>query len=431
MDRLAAVEGRPLDVDATIAQTIRERLTKLKEELAPRIPFLAGGDASLVVNNLVGSIQLAPGLILDVSPKTQPDTNWAAAIIDLLVDDRTHYGGETELAEAMPKTVLPDVYARLYVEQLDRAVRREGPLAVLERRTRTKPPITGRLDVTQWLTTRLVNPAVFPQSHTELTVDNAYTSAMAWVAEALATRSSDPRLAARLRSFPARLRPGYPAHAAVDPGVALRELPPQWRAYRPAWATASAFIRRIAPLHRWGTLAGFGLAVEPWPLLERLLHRGLRSAVAQAAEEGLTLRASEHVAFPLLAPKGPPTQGGLSRLHSNKGVDPDGSLWRGDAIVATLEAKYSVPNADRFRSHYFQALASAAALDAPLAVLVYPEAAPALSWDVSGFNGKPGRLVALGLDMYNYRHGVGDAAVGSALLEVVRSAAVQAAPHKT
>jgi hypothetical protein len=429
MERLAAVEGRPLDVDAATAQTIRERLSALKEELRPRVPFLTGGDGGLVVNNLVGSVQLAPDLVLDISPKTRPDTNWAAATIDLLVDERTHYGGETEFAEATPRMVLPDVYARLYAGQLDCAIRREGPLAVLERRNRAKSALIGQLDVTQWLTTRITNPAVFPQSHTELTVDNAYASALSWVAEALAARTSDPRLAARLRSFPPRLRPGHPAHVTVDPGVALREMPPQWRAYRPAWATASAFIRRIAPLHRWGTLAGFGLAIEPWPLLERLLHRGFRSAVAQAADEGLALRAVEHAGFPLLTRKGASTQGGLGRLHANKKVDPDGSLWQGDAIVATFEAKYSVPNADRFRSHYFQALSSAAALDAPLAVLVYPEAAPALTWDVSGFGGKPGQLVAVGVDMYNYRYGAGDAAVGHVLLDAVRSAS-QMASHQ-
>jgi hypothetical protein len=429
MERLEAVEGLPLNVDPATAQIIRERLVALREELRPRIPFVAGGDANLVLNNLVGSVQLAPNLVLDVAPKTQADTNWAAAIIDLLVDERAHYGGETEFAEAIPKMVLPDVYARLYVDQLDRAVRREGPLAVLERRNRARPALTGRLDVTTWVTTRSSNPAMFPQSQTELTVDNAYTTAMSWVAEALAARSSDPRLAARLRSFSTRLRPGHPTHAAVDPSVALRDIPPQWRAYRPAWATASAFIRRIAPLHRWGTLAGFGLAVEPWPLLERLLHRGLRSAVTQAADEGLALRAVEHAGFPLLTRKGGPTQGGLSRLHASRNVDPDGSLWRGDTIVATFEAKYSVPNADRFRTHYFQALSSAAALDSPLAVLVYPEAAPALTWDVSGFNGKPERLVAVGLDMYNYRYGVGDAAVGQVLLDVVRSTAAAGTPQ--
>ena len=46
-----------------------------------------------------------------------------------------------------------------------------------------------------------------------------------------------------------------------------------------------------------------------------------------------------------------------------------------------------------------------------------------MSWKVTGFNGRPDRLVAVGVDMYAYRSGDGDAAVGALLLDIVRSAA--------
>ncbi len=273
VERISVREGRPLAVDAETALAVRLRLMALQGNLRPRISFLSGTDALPVVQNLVGSVQVRPDLVLDIIPKTEPDQDWAAALIDLLVDDRVEFGGDSHVAEQVPRVVLADALARLYAGQLDRAVRQDGPLSVLVRRHSTKQRLVGRLDVTKWISQSIIRPTEFPQQETVLTVDNDFTAAMSWVAEALAIRCADPRLASRLRNIARRIRPGLPEHTYVDPGVAVRQIPPQWRAYGPAWATACAVLNRVSPLHRSGFLEGFGLAIEPWPLLERLLVR--------------------------------------------------------------------------------------------------------------------------------------------------------------
>jgi hypothetical protein len=421
MQRIPVREGIPLEVDANTAQAIRRRLVALQRELQPRIGFLTGTDVLPVVQNLVGSVQVSSDLILDIEPKTSPDQNWAAALIDLLVEERVEFGSETYEAEMLPRLVLVDAFARLYAEQLDRAVRREGPLAVMMQRYTARQRLVGRLDVTRWVTQRITKPATFPQQETVLTVDNQYTVAMAWVAEALAVRCVDSRLSSRLRAAASRVRPGLPEHSHVDPGVALRDIPPQWSAYGPAWATTRAVLRRISPLHRSGTLEGFGLAVEPWPLLERLLHRGLHAAARQAQAEGVPLSAKGHSKHKLLTPEPSTETPSLWRLSRARAVEPDGSLWLGDQIVANFETKYSRAESDStFRGHVFQVMTTAAALDSPLAVLVYPEPSDPVSWSVHGFNGKPLRLVAVGLNMFGYRRRDGDNERGALLLTIVR-----------
>jgi hypothetical protein len=423
MERITVCEGQPLVTDLETADAVRTRLLALQSGLRPRIGFLAGTDAAPVVQNLVGSVQVTPGVVLDVVPKTQPGQNWAASIVDLLADDRAAFGGATQNAEQMPRLILADALALLYADQLDRAVRREGPLAVLIQQDTSRPRLAGRLDVSSWVRTSLAKPTHFPQRETVLTIDNPFTRALAWVAEALAVRCADATLAVRLRQISARMRPGLPQHAYVDPNVSVREVPPQWRAYEPAWATACAVLRRVSPLHRSGVLDGFGLAIEPWPLLERLLVRVLHAAARQAALVGIPLRAEGHGTYPLLRPDAvadpPPPLARLSRVRS---VEPDGSLWFGSEIVANFEAKYSRADSDAtFRSHVFQAMTTAAALDSPLAVLVYPEASAPVTWTVHGFNDRPLQLVALGLDMYSYRRGAGDESRAALLLDTLRA----------
>lgn len=422
MDRIRAREGQPITVDPDSAQAIRRRLSALRNELQPTLDFLAGGEAQPVVQNLVGSVQVTPTLVLDVEPKTLPGQDWTAAIFDLLVTENVVFEAYTREAEKTPRTVLPDAFARLYALQLEAAVRREGPLAVMVQVQAAQPRLAGRLDVTQWVTGNLTRPHVFPQHQTILTVDNPFTTAMAWVAEALAVRCSDPRIAARLRGTATRLRPGLPAHTTVDPGVALREVPPQWRAYGPAWVTACAVLSQISPLHRSGLLEGLGLAVEPWPLLETLLHRSLHAAARLGHESGFPLVAHGHSTHLLLDPEHPAAAVPLRRLHRKRYVEPDGSLWLQGSPVATFEAKYSMPTGpEGMRNHVFQAMTTAAALGSSLAVIVYPEQSDPVVWAAQGFDGKPLKVIATGLDMYGYRRGSGDAERGRHVLDIVQA----------
>lgn len=426
MDKITVREGQPINVDVDTAQAIRRRLIALKAELQPTIDFLAGGEAQPVVQNLIGSVQVTPTLVLDVEPKTEPGQDWTAAVFDLLVSEKVNFEAYTKEAEKASRHVLPDAFARLYADQLAAAVRREGPLAVMVQ-VRTAPSrLSGRLDVTRWVTSNFLRPQVFPQQETVLTVDNPYTSAMAWVAEALAVRCSDPRIASRLRSVARTLRPGLRTHTNVDPGIALRDVPPQWRAYRPAWITTCAVLARISPIHRSGFLEGLGLAVEPWPLLETLLHRSLHAAARQGEGEGLQLTARGHSTHRLLdVRKGKVKSVPLDRIHRSRAVEPDGSLSLNGELIATFEAKYARPTGpESIRTHIFQAMSTAAAVGSPLSVLVYPERSEPVVWGVHGFDHKPDRVVALGLDMFGYRRGKGDAVRGRLFLDLVRQQAL-------
>lgn len=421
MMTIPAREGDPLDVDPETARSVRRRLIALEQELKPRISFLSGGSELPVIRNLVGSVQISTNLVLEIEPKTQPGQDWAGSLLDLMRDERVHFAGETQQAELTPRRSLPDAFARIYADQLAHAVRSEGPLLLLSHRHASKARLAGRLDVSKWMTQRITRPDLFPHRETVLTVDNEFTATIAWVADALAARCSDAQVQSRLRSAAIALRPGLPEHTYVNPGMAVKVLPPQWRAYGPAWETAKAVLRRLSPLHRSGLLDGLGLAIEPWPLLEILLHRALHAAAARGQAEGIDMHAAGHSRHRLLAPMsaGPATP--LSRVHTPRSVEPDGSLRLGGRIVATFEAKYSVPTYGRTRPHLFQAMATAAAVGSPLAVLVYPERSPAIRWEAAGFHGQPRTVIAIGLDMYGYRRGQEDAERGKALLDLVQA----------
>lgn len=425
MRRIPAREGEQVaDVDMVTAQLIRSRLVALRSELAPRLPFLGGDGNMPTVQNLVGSVQLRPDLVLDVSPKVAPGDNWAASLVDLLVDEKAHFAGRTQHAEIRPHQVLADTFARLYLEQVEVALRKDGPLQVMERVSNSSQRLAGKLDVTRWLLNRTLKPQEFPQELTVLTVDNDYTAALAWVAEALAARCVDPMLAGRLRALVPRLRPGLPEYVHVSPDVASRGVPPQWRAYGPAWITACAVLRRISPLHRSGFVDGLNLAVEPWPLLERLLHRSLASCVQLARAAGQNLSWAPQSRGPFLTPEAQPQRvqsaPEFESIHTPRHVEPDGLLREGSKLLATFESKYSIPTYSSTRGHFFQAVATAAAMGAPLSVLVYPGKSAPVVWRTHGFDGSPRSVVALGLGMYNYARGEGDRVRGRMLLDIVR-----------
>lgn len=408
--RITATEYQPVTgLSIEEAQLIRVRLSELASELKPRRSFLApGGD--LVIRNLVGTVQVTRDLVLDIAPNVASGINWTGALVDLLSPPtRVGFGGENRESERQAIRSLPDAFAELYLRQLDRALRTEGPLTLIQPHYVSTPSLAGRLDVTRWVGERTLKPAHFPQHRSILTIDNPFTALLTALAELLASNTSSPRITSALQSVAGRLRPGLSPHVVLDPSAALRDLPPQWRAYGPAWVTARSVVRRVAPLRRHGHLEGLGVALEPWPLLETLLERSLRALADVAARHGHPgLNGFGHTGAYLLRQPIGVTTPGAGRFHVKGGVDPDGILKRGSAAVATFEAKYTSPTKERIRTHSFQALTTAAAVGAPVAVLVYPTDFEAVSWELTGFNAHPKRLVAVGLDMYRYRVGVGD-----------------------
>lgn len=161
-----------------------------------------------------------------------------------------------------------------------------------------------------------------------------------------------------------------------------------------------------------GEQHGLEVAIEPWPLLERLLERSLAAAVD--SEESLSFRMKGSVAL-------------LEHDSLSRAVIPDGRLLSDEITLASFEAKYSMASVDAAgwppRDHIFQALTTAAASSARAAVLVYPHKFEPITWKVHSFGGKPAVLVALGLDMFSYRAGVGEKERGQQLLAALHSVA--------
>lgn len=432
MKRIPVVEGRPIEVDPITASAIRKRVNELQDELRPRIKFLSNTD-NPTIWNLVGSVQVSHDLVLDIRPKTEPGQDWARSLVELMTTERVAFGGQHDNAEWNPRTPLPEVFAAIYARQLLQAVRREGPLTLLIQRQVSQSRLSGKLNVSRWLIERTTAPHRFPQSQTSLSADNRYTSAMAWVADMLATRTTDLSIRNRLKAAARELRPGLPEHTILEPGIAFADIPPQWAAYGAPWSTARAIIRRISPLHRSGVLHGLGLAIEPWPLLEVLLTRAVQAAADQGRTAGMNFHApAEKIQHPLLTPQVSSEDSPLSRIHTPRSVEPDAVLYLDDKVIATFEAKYNQPTYRSTRDHFFQAITTAAAMDSPISVLVYPEEASPVVWHVTGFDGKPKKVVTLGVDMFSYRRRSGDAERGAHLLDlIVRELALQDSTRTT
>jgi hypothetical protein len=200
----------------------------------------------------------------------------------------------------------------------------------------------------------------------------------------------------------------------INPAVVSRPLPAQWSVYQPAWSIAVAILSNSSLLRSTGQHRGVEVAIEAWPLLEHLLERGLRAAQHEEAAKGRAIDIVPKQLHPLLT--------NPSQLASARFVEPDGQLAEAGQTIATFEAKYSpgpLPSGWPPRPHLFQALSTAAACDSPLAVLVYPRSFDAIWWDVAGFGGRPSQLAALGLGLFSYRRGTGDAAAGQALSGVL------------
>ena len=80
---------------------------------------------------------------------------------------------------------------------------------------------------------------------------------------------------------------------------------------------------------------------------------------------------------------------------------------------ASFEAKYTTPSDTPKRDHTFQALATAAALHSPVAVIVLPYAQKPKAYDVTGFNHEPRTLFTIGLDLFVRMKKLGQQVCGS------------------
>ena len=416
MRSIPCVEGTAFDVDASLRDPLRVAIERLQRQLRPSFSILTEVNGRFTVSGVVGTIGIAAGTALEVSPKTEVGDDWIHAVLDLLIGrDRIDTSADRAAGFSAERRNLLEVMAATYASRLERALRREGPILLLERESSVRPYLKGKLLVTPWIRRAAWAPHHLPVSFARLTPDHDFSRAMAFVALQLAQRVKSTDTRSRLRRAARALRPGSPEDLRVTSSTATRTIPTQWAAYDPAWSIAVAVLTHRSLLGTRGLHEGFTVAVEVWPLLERLLERSLTAAVRLGSTSTRVLNAAWQSEFTLLdSPEGTASE--------KRVVKPDGQLSIGGLTVATFEAKYKRragepvwPN----RSDIYQALSAAAACGSPLAVLVYPEDFEPAWWRVTDMSGKPAQLAAIGLGLFSYRAGIGEEPRGRKLLSLL------------
>jgi hypothetical protein len=398
MALIEVVEGQSFALSKLEAERMREAAERLHAKLKPSFSLLSERAGSFQLNNVVGTIDLGAGTVLQVSPKVATDADWATTVVSLLTgQEGVDVAGERRAGLSKNHNNLLDAIAGVFLRRLERAYRQEGPIVLLERKSRESPSLNGKLDASRWARSALWRPHVFPVVRTEFAHDNPFSRGLLLVADTLAGASTDLKTRSRLRVLSRDLAAGMGWSPALPGGLASRALPEQWSAYKPAWSLAIAVLSKSSLLGPTGGHKGVGLAVEAWPLLETLLLRLLQGVEREGKRRGRSIQGRMKGVVPLLEPKGPKPQERFS-------PEPDGRLYENGELVAAFEAKYSsFDGKSPDREHTYQAVATAAACGAPLAVLVYPEEFAPLVWDVKGSFGAPVRLVALGLGLYKWR----------------------------
>lgn len=252
-------------------------------------------------------------------------------------------------------------------------------------------------------------PSVFPVSRTEISADNPYSRLLIEVAAAL-QRIASTRTKLRLSTVARDLSLGSIARGAGQVPL-VRQLPSQWGAYRPAWSLALAILSKTSLFGPTGRHAGMSLAVEAWPLLETALGRTLAATCTQAGAAGRQLHSVLQGEVVLATPA-------LGFPGESFSPKPDGRLYEEGKLIACFEAKYAQFNGTMpDRNHIYQAIATAAACRAPVAVLVYPGRHTARAWTLNLPEGCPRRLLVLGLDIFRWpaTHAVSASALLAAL----------------
>lgn len=395
--RIEVIEGQGFALTPHEGERLRAAIERLRAQVRPRFSLLAEEAGKFRLTNVIGTVDVGGGLIIEVAPKVPTNSDWTTAVVSLLTGrEGVDIAGERQAGTSRLHNKLLDAVSGAYLARLERAFRQEGPIMLMERHTTELPLLQGKLDVTKWARTALWRPHIFPVTRTQLAQDNPFTQGLVLVANTLANASSSQRTKTGLRALARDLAAGVADGVAVSPGLASRSLPEQWSAYKPAWALATAVLSKSSLLGPTGRHAGVGLAIEAWPLLETLLERTLQAVERVGKRSARQFSCRMQGQGRLLKALGPKPQTGFD-------PQPDGRLFESGKLVASFEAKYTMFDSTApQREHTYQALSTAAACGAPLAVLTYPGRFSPLVWEVSGFNGTPSHLVAVGMDMFKW-----------------------------
>lgn len=409
---LRCQENTPLSIGLEKREALRQAIERISTSLQPRLRQFEDQGEYCVIRNLIGTVELRDGSLVEVIPKTAPGGDWVRAVLSLIVDDRVEITGERLGGLSASREDLAAALARLYADRLERGLRRDGPLLLMQRIRRSSTTFAGKLDVSSWLRDAWKRPVPFPVETSQLQADNDFSRAMAVAAEILARASRDHGVASRLRAAAGMLRPGAAAVVSLPAGIERRVLPSQWAVYHSAWSIAVSVLRRRSPFGADGSNRGVTIAIEPWPLLEELLRRSLKSAAFEAAKDGRVVFMRPEERITLLQ---------NSSGTATASTKPDGQLIEGGQALATFDAKYRDRSVDRrpTEGELYQALAEARAAGAQIAVLAYPDGLPTEESRVQVPGGAPERLLTIGLDLFGYRHGY-ESLRGREIWELIR-----------
>lgn len=416
-ERLQFVENLTQPVSREIQIELRRAESTLREQLRPRLPQIKVDENNVTLRNIVGSFRLSNGSIVDVEPKTTVGQDWPQAVVDLLEPSTRLTVTGSRRSEPSTRRALSGALALEYARRLDTALQSDGPILAYERVNARDRKLEGKLNVTEWIRTSLLNPARFPLTRDHLTSGNDFARGLSIVAGLLGRATENGPLAARLRRLQTAIVPGQPIPSYVSPHVASRPLPPQWGKYQPAWDIASALLRNRSVIGDPGRAVGVEVAVEPWPLLETALTRALKALESTGQGWGYAPKQN----YPLLS------LGGQKKL----GVEPDGLIIQDSKVAASFECKYTVPGSLPNESHVHQTLATASAVGSPIAVLIYPGDQAAIYYDVSGFDGRPQQLITTGFSLFRYRRSDGDQKRASLIADILLKASKPRPLHHT
>jgi hypothetical protein len=390
------VEGEPFDLAPADASQLRKAVERLKAQLRPKFGMLAEEGGRFRLSNIVGTVDLSLGVVLQIAPKISNGGDWGAAVVSLLTgEERIQAGGERPAGTSKLHSGLVDAVADAYAARLERAYRQDGPILSMERYDLQSPSLRGKLYASRWARSASWRPHIFPVSRSVISHANPYSQLLIEVAAALQTRVKSARTRLRLATVARDLSLGGVARGTgVVPLV--RQLPSQWAAYKPAWSLAMAILSKTSLFGPSGHHTGLSLAVEAWPLLETLVGRTLADVAAYGRTVGRTFH---HV-----------SQGDVNLMRRVRGTAassfaprPDGRLYEDGKLIASFEAKYTAFDGTMpQRNHIYQAIVTAGACRSPLAVLVYPDQCATQSWALNLPPGSPTHLLVMGLDLFKW-----------------------------
>lgn len=391
------IEGEDFALPQGETERLREAMERLRIRLKPSFSLLSERTGTFRISNVIGTVDLGAGLIIQISPKVPTGADWTTAVVSLLSGkEGIDIAGERQAGTSQLHNKLLDAVSGVYLTRLERAFRQEGPILLMEQHSTSLPYLQGKLNVTKWARSAFWRPHIFPVVRTELAQDNPFTRGLLLVAEKLASASTSPTIRNGLRTLARDLGAGFSKSSVIAEGVANRKLPEQWSAYTSAWSLATSVLSNTSLLGPTGQHTGVGLAIEAWPLLETLLERTLQSIEGIGQRVGRSFTYRIHGQVGLLKALGPKPQAAFS-------PEPDGRLYEDGKVIACFEAKYSTfDSASPQREHTYQALSTAAACGTPIAVLIYPNSFDPQFWEVSGFGRNPQYLIAIGLDLFSW-----------------------------